>query len=189
MMRAGAALLFLGAALMLTACEEAEPGAPQANGTASTDADTPQPARIDPSRLPGRTPFTLPAVQQAFPGLEVVAVLEDPARGELPRFDVRAPGDTAPLYRLTPDWTRGLVGEVATDHPAISGPGGLQTGTTRRAEALAALNGAPCEPLTGPGAPPFACEANTDGAVLRLEFAGEAADAVLVRLVWLPALP
>lgn len=185
-MRPGAAALFLTSALLLASCEETEPDADILVEAEHAAIVAPAQASIDPSRLPGRTPFTFPAVQQAFPGLEVVAVPEDPARGELPRFDVRAPGDTAPLYNLTPDWTRGLVGEVASVHPAVSGPGGLQPGTTRRAEAL---GGKPCEPPASPDAPPFACEAILDGAALRLEFSGEAGDALLLRLVWLAALP
>jgi hypothetical protein len=186
---AGAALLVVAAGLLFASCEAPETGAGRPAEAGHPAGAPPAPGRADPAGLPGRMPFTLPAVQQAFPGLEVVAVPEDPEKAALPRFDVRAPGDTAPLYQLSPDWTRGLVGEVASDHPAISGPGGLRPGTTRRAEAIAALNTAACEPAAGPDAPPFACEAPAGGAVLRLEFSGDTGDAVLVRLVWLQAMP
>lgn len=76
-------------------------------------------------------PFTLAALEAAFPGHSVVSMIDTDGDAPLPVFHVRAPGEETPRYIVEPDWSRGYVGRVRTQDPAVTGPNGMQVGTTR----------------------------------------------------------
>lgn len=163
---------WIALALCLTVC-----AAPQAgNGDAGTYTIGPDGA----ARLSEATPFTVPALERAFPGLDVVAFNE----AGLPVFHIRAPGETEPLYIVTPDWTRGYAGAVATETGEVSGPGGLRAGKSQLGDVPAELK-ASCAPPEAGGEIDLVCESGR----FRIEFAGEGESAVLIRQTFLPPLP
>jgi thiol-disulfide isomerase/thioredoxin len=103
--------------------------------------------------LTGETPFTIGAIEAAFPDHEIVSSLEDTTAGPIPVFLVRAPGSTETLLTLRPDWTRGFVGSVSAQS--------VQQDDGRRAEVGATY--AAGSPLPGTSA----CEnAKDSGAVI-----------------------
>lgn len=159
-------------ALVLAAC-----GTP--DGRAGSDAAH----TIGPEgagNLTATTPFTVPAMERAFPGLEVVTVSDR----DLPAFHIRAASGQETLYVVTPDWTRGYAGAVSSTSPDVTGPDGLRAGVSR-------LSGAP-EPLNAScAAPEMAGEITLvcDSPHFRLEFAGPGPDPLLARQTYLPPLP
>lgn len=166
----------LAFALILAACGTPEGGA--GNGDASAGAYTIGPNGA--GNLTARTAFTVPAMERAFPGLDVVTVPE----GDLPAFHIRAAGSQAPLYIVTPDWTRGYAGAVATRSAEVSGPGGLRAGTSRLSQVPAPFK-ARCAPPEAASDVSLVCESGR----LRLEFAGKGDDPLLVQQTYLPPLP
>ena len=80
--------------------------------------------------LSGPTPFTLEAVEAAFPGLEVVSSSAMTEGETYPVFEVRG-DDGATLFVLEPDWSRGQVLALVTRSRAVEGPGGARIGQTR----------------------------------------------------------
>lgn len=167
--------LSLVCALILAACGTPEGGA----GTGEAGAAY----TIGPDGagdLTAQTAFTVPAIERAFPGLEVVTV-SDPS---LPAFHIREAGDGAPLYIVTPDWTRGYAGAVSTEAGEVSGPGGLRAGTSRLSDTPADLKSACTLPETE-GEITLTCEAGR----FRLEFSSRGSDPLLARQTYLPPLP
>lgn len=130
--------------------------------------------------LKAATPFTVPAIERAFPGLEVVTV----ASPEMPAFHLREAGSAAPLYVVTPDWTRGYAGAVATTSPDVAGPGGIRAGTSRLADVPEALR-AGCAPPQTASEITLVCESLH----YRLEFGEASSNPLLVRQTYLPPLP
>lgn len=165
--------LFVISALVLAAC-----GTPDGNNAGSQVAHTIGPEGA--GNLTATTPFTVPAMERAFPGMEVVTVAE----GDMPSFHIREAGSNAPVYVVTPDWTRGYAGAVSTSLPDVTGPGGLRAGVSR-------LSAAPETLKTNCAAPEMAGEITLvcDSPHFRLEFAGPGADPLLARQTYLPPLP
>lgn len=89
-----------------------------------------------------RTPFTVSAVEKAFPGHTVIP-LADPATGTA-TFDVRPAGADTARFVVEPDWTRGYVATVRSRDPAVLGPAGETIGKTMLAD-LAADSRALCK--------------------------------------------
>lgn len=169
--------LAVACALILAACGTPEGRAEQDEAAARY--------RIGPDGAGGlsaQTPFTVPAIERAFPELEVVTVSVSSAG--LPAFHIREAGSTAPLYIVTPDWTRGYAGAVTTTSPSVSGPGGLRAGVSRLSDAPTGLTATCAAPET-PGEITLTCEAGR----LRLEFTGAGNDRLLARQTYLPPLP
>ena len=130
--------------------------------------------------LTGETPFTLPAIERAFSGLDVVAV----SVTGTPVFEVREPGRSAALYVVTPDWTRGYAGAVGTASPDVAGPKNLRAGMSRLSDVPTPLKASCAEPSAA-GAITLVC----DSPGFRLEFSGTGADPLLARQTYLPPLP
>lgn len=130
--------------------------------------------------LKGETPFTLPAIERAFHGLDVLAV----SVTGTPVFEVREPGSSAALYVVTPDWTRGYAGAVGTASPDVAGPNNLRAGMSRLSDVPIALKANCAEPSPA-GAVTLVC----DSPGFRLEFSGTGADPLLARQTYLPSLP
>lgn len=199
-MRAFTGAILLTAGLLLGACElpeeaPADPASPAQTLPAPESPELESPAQdsgvdiASIAALPGRMPFTLPAIERAFPGHDIVSVMEDPASGAPPEFHIRPQGSEAALFIVTPDWSRGMAGEIATTDPGVTGPGGIRPGRSRQSDVTAALGGQCARLEPSPGLPP-ACEVTEGRVHLRLEFeAGELPDPVLQRLVALPTLP
>ena len=168
-------------ALILSAC-----GTPE--GRATAGSETAEPAyTISPEGAGGlkaATPFTVPAMERAFPRLEVVTV-SDP---DTPAFHVREPGSLAPLYVVTPDWTRGYAGAVATSDPGVEGAGGLRVGVTRYSGLPQGWQGL-CVEEAGPSGNGYTCEQQAEGAGFRLEFVPDEDDPLLSRMIFLPPVP
>jgi hypothetical protein len=76
-------------------------------------------------------PFTLSAIEAAFPGHTVVSLVDTGGAAAIPVFHVRAPGSDAARFIVEPDWSRGYVGRVRTNDPAVTGPNSMHVGTTR----------------------------------------------------------
>lgn len=166
----------LAFALILAACgtPEGEAG----NGETVAGAYTIGPEGA--AGLAAETPFTVPAIERAFPGLEVVTVAE----GDLPAFHIRKAGNEAPLYIVTPDWTRGYAGAVAATSAEVYGPEGLRAGISRLSDAPARLKTA-CAPPEMPGEITLVCQMPG----FRLEFSGAGSDPLLTRQTYLPPVP
>ncbi len=81
--------------------------------------------------ITGTTPFTLSAIEAAFPGHTVVSTTEGEGAKAQPVFQVRAPGTESPRFIVEADWSRGFVGRVRTNDPTVEGPNGMRVGTTR----------------------------------------------------------
>ncbi|HPF22062.1 MAG: TlpA disulfide reductase family protein [Hyphomonas sp.] len=79
--------------------------------------------------LTAGTPFTLDAVQAAYPDYEVITNRVELDGEALPVFEVRSGGQT--LLTLSPDWSLARVNRVSTASPAVTGPGGEQVGRVR----------------------------------------------------------
>jgi len=73
------------------------------------------------------TPFTLDAIEAAFPGLEVISTRMNLTGRDSPAFEVREAGE--PLLTITPDWTLGRVERVSVTSPRIAGPLGEHIGS------------------------------------------------------------
>lgn len=169
--------LALACALALAAC--GTPEGRNANGTEAADAAY----TIGPDGAAGllaQTPFTVPAMERAFPGLEVVTH-SDP---DTPAFHIRKAGSKTPLYIVTPDWTRGYAGAVATRSAEVSGPGGLRAGTSRLSEVAAPLKASCAAPETARDIS-LVCQSGR----LRLEFGGTGGDLLLLQQTYLPPVP
>ncbi|MBY9068478.1 hypothetical protein K1X12_16370 [Hyphomonas sp. WL0036] len=165
----------LASILLLTACTAPEGKA----GPGEADA----PYRIGPDGAAGLTeaaPFTVPAMERAFEGLEVVS-LPDP---DLPAFEARIPATGAPLYVVTPDWSRGYTGAVSTSAADVAGPGGIRAGRSRLSDVAEELKAA-CAPPEEAGEIVLVCESDR----FRLEFTGETGNPLLARQTYLPPLP
>lgn len=130
--------------------------------------------------LTASIPFTVQAAERAFPGYEIVSA----GSADTPAFEVRAPGNEAPVFIITPDWTRGFAGAVSTGDSAVAGPGGIRAGLTRLGEVPGALT-ADCAAPDKTGGYDLVCQT----ASFRLEFKGTGEDALLARQTWLPPLP
>ena len=72
--------------------------------------------------LTGPTPFTLPAVEAAFPGFDVIPVT-DPATG-VATFEVRPEGSETARFLVASDWSRGQVATVTSREEGVRGPAG-----------------------------------------------------------------
>ena len=138
--------------------------------------------------LAGPTPFTLPAIEAAFPGLVVTPQVES-VGSDVPVFHVSAPDAAAPRYVIEPDWSRGFVGRVRTSDPAVEGPNGLRTGQSRysdlRQEAVVG-----CVP-TGAGSDlKITCQSSNSLPSLQLDFKADGGGApMLVEMSYLAAIP
>ena len=78
--------------------------------------------------LRGPTPFTLAAVEAAFPGFSVIPVT-DPESGSV-TFEVRPEGRDTARFLVESDWSRGNVAIVSSRDPAVRGPAGEVIGKT-----------------------------------------------------------
>ncbi|MEO0786827.1 MAG: redoxin domain-containing protein [Pseudomonadota bacterium] len=89
------------------------------------------------------TPFTLPAIEAAFPGMRVMAATRMEEGETYPVFEVREPDGRGLIATVWPDWDKGHVSEVETGSAAVAGPVGTQVGQTSLG-ALPAELGADC---------------------------------------------
>lgn len=119
--------------------------------------------------LDGQVPFTLPAIERAFPGFDVVALQ---AEG-VPVFHVRERGSETAVFVVSPDWTRGFAGAFTAIVPAAGGSLEAQAGASR----LAAL---------GPACSNQTCAVALQSGTLRLRFASGAGDATLEEIAYFP---
>lgn len=126
------------------------------------------------SGLDGQVPFTLPAVERAFEGFEVVSV----SNGGVPVFHVREPGTTGTLFIVSPDWTRGFVGSVSAVLPAPEGGFEIRAGATPYS-AVQEWPGIRCAGFT--------CDLPLAAGTLRLNFPATGDDPVLDRIAYIPA--
>ncbi|MFN4023712.1 MAG: hypothetical protein ACK4MQ_02675 [Hyphomonas sp.] len=177
----------LSACLILAACTAADLPDGTPNNEPASSAGESRPAgsllHIGPEGAGGLTasiPFTVQAAERAFPGYDVVSAGE----AEAPAFHVRPPGSEAPVFIITPDWSRGFAGAVSTGDSAVAGPGGVRAGLTRLGDVPEALT-ADCAAPDKTGAYDLVCAAGS----FRLEFKGTGEDALLARQTWLPPLP
>jgi hypothetical protein len=102
---------FLAPALVAT-CGGAEPA-----------AETPFEVTIGPGGVAGlsdTTPFTIAALEQAFPDYTVIPVANAATASAV--FEIRATPDAPPRFIAEPDWSRGFVGLVRSRDPAVRGP-------------------------------------------------------------------
>jgi thiol-disulfide isomerase/thioredoxin len=96
------------------------------------------PATIGPEgamKLKGETPFTMEAMQTAFPGHEFISETIAGGIANYPVFHVVAPEKPSErLYTVEPDWTKGYVRTVSTLSASVKGPGGVQIGVLTLSE-------------------------------------------------------
>lgn len=134
--------------------------------------------------LEGQVPFTLPAIERAFAGFDIVTA----ADAQQPAFHVREPGGEQALFIVTPDWTRGHVGAVSANVPAGAGTLEVTAGVTAYSELGAALQ-PPCiqPPDVRGGA--VTCDIALPAGRLELEFPAGPGDPVLEQIAYFPDAP
>jgi len=137
----------------------------------------------------GPVPFTLPAIEAAFPGLVVTSHIDSGDGTDLPVFHVSAPDAAKPRYIVEPDWSRGFVGRVRTSDPAVEGPNGLRTGQSRysdlRQEAIVG-----CVPSGAGSDLRITCQSSNTLPSLQLDFKADGGGApLLVEMSYLAAIP
>lgn len=137
----------------------------------------------------GAVPFTLIALEAAFPGHKVVAGEPSGAKDPVPVFEVYAPGATSPRFVVEPDWSRGFVGLVRTSDPAVEGPNGIRIGSSRYSD-LRQESVIGCTPRGAGGELAITCQSAADLPRLQLEFKADGGGApMLVEMTYLPATP
>lgn len=168
------------AAFLLAACCT-QPAPPQ-------ETHAPEPAFIltpdGIAGIEGRVPFTLPAIERAFEGLDVVAV----PTTEMPAFEVREPGSRTALFRVVPDWTLGFAGTVSVLVPGEVGPAELLPG-------VSSFNDLPvdiartCKPEPGFRDGPVSCTIALSGGTVILGFPASRQVPLLESVRYIPDTP
>ncbi|MBA3067654.1 MAG: redoxin domain-containing protein [Hyphomonas sp.] len=136
------------------------------------------------------TPFTLRAVEAAFPGYNVIAATG--AGSDAAAFEVRPKGSEDARFIVEPDWTRGYIARVSTRDAAVRGPAGETIGETPLG-ALSETARAAC--IAEPGKPGLlACpDPAAPAAFVRVYASGSDgapdAAALLTELRYLPPTP
>lgn len=145
------------------------------------------------------TPFTVSAVEKAFPGFTVIPVA-NPETGAS-AFEIRPDGADKARFIAESDWSRGYVATVRSRDPAVRGPLGEMIGKARFAELPFEKRALCAEAVPVDGGSEFTCPdpAAPDRftRVYRLERAGqpvesldpELQDALLVELRYAPEHP
>jgi len=137
----------------------------------------------------GAVPFTLTALEAAFPGHRVVAGRPSGEAGEVPVFEVYATGSASPRFIVEPDWSRGFVGRVRTSDPAVEGPNDLQIGRSRYSD-LRQENVVGCKSRGAGDELAITCQSAAGLPGLHLEFKADGVGApILVEMAYLPATP
>ncbi|MEX1251877.1 MAG: hypothetical protein WEA77_11860 [Hyphomonas sp.] len=132
----------------------------------------------------GQVPFTLPAIERAFEGLEVVAAADAPE----PAFHVQEHGSAVPLFTVRADWTRGYVGSVSASLLLGGAPREIKSGVTTYGELRGALP-QPCSVQTNRQDGPVYCEIALSSGTLGLDFQGDGSAAVLGQIAYFPRAP
>ena len=91
--------------------------------------------------LKGQTPFTLDAMEGAFPGQTITTETVAGGVANYPVFHIGAADGR--LYTVKPDWTKGHVEQVTSSSDKVTGPAGERIGTTTL-KAWRASNSAVC---------------------------------------------
>ena len=169
----------LGGTLLAACCTQAPPvGAEPAARTPSVVITAGGIAGFE-----GDVPFTLPAIERAFAGMEVVAA----PNADVPAFLVRPPEEATALFVVRPDWTRGYVGSIAAIVPGASENIEFQVGvsSTNRPQTIPELA---CTVPSGARDGALICEASRVAGVLRLSFRASRGDPVLDQIAYAPPL-
>ena len=114
------------------------------------------------SALPPGTPFTLDAIEAAFPDYQVISARQDKTGESLPVFEIRDGGDT--LLTLAPNWSLATVADVTTTSPRVAGPHGERIGKFR----LEDLKDADCAHDPADSADRLVCTDASDPRFLRV---------------------
>ena len=139
--------------------------------------------------ITGTTPFTLAAIEAAFPGHTVVSTTEGEGATAQPVFQVRTPGTETPRFIVEADWSRGFVSRVRTNDPTVEGPNGMRVGSTRysdlRQEELAG-----CGSLGAGEDLSISCKTSVDAPYLLLYFRSDKTGAPpLAQMSFHPPVP
>ena len=139
--------------------------------------------------ITGTTPFTLAAIEAAFPGHAVVSTTDGEGAEAQPVFEVRTPGTETPRFIVEADWSRGFVGEVRTNDPTVEGPNGIRVGTTRYSD-LKQEELAGCESLGAGEDFSITCKTSVDAPYLSLYFRSDKTGAPpLAQMSFHPPVP
>ena len=171
--------LVLGGTLLAACCTRAPPvGAEPAAQTAGVVITADGIAGFE-----GDVPFTLPAIERAFAGMEVVAA----PNADVPAFLVRPPGETTAWFVVRPDWTRGQVGSIAAIVPGASESTAFQVGVSSTSQTRTVPELA-CTVPSGARDGALVCEASRAAGVLRFSFREGKGDPVLDQIAYIPPL-
>lgn len=152
-------------------------------------AQAPTFSRTGEMSLSGPVPFTLTALEAAFPEHRVVAGRPFSETEPFPVFEVYAPGSASPRFVVEPDWSRGFVGRVRTSDPAVEGPDGLRIGRSRYSD-LRQESVRGCTSRGTGGELAITCQSAAGLPGLHLEFKADGGGApMLVEMAYLPAMP
>ncbi len=152
------------------------------------------PATIGPQgamNLKGETPFTLDAMEAAFPGQTITTDTVIGGVANYPVFHVGSAGER--LYTVKPDWTKGYASQVITSSAQVSGPSGERIGTTGF-KAWTAANQAVCvrEVPYAPEVARYVCRKASDPAefifAVPLDAVGPSASGALPKFAQDPVL-
>ena len=171
--------LVLGGTLLAACCTQAppvgaEPAVPAAGVVITADGI---------AGFEGDVPFTLPAIERAFAGMEVFAA----PNADVPAFLVRPPGEATAWFVVRPDWTRGYVGSIAAIVPGASESTEFQVGISSTSETQTIPELA-CTVPSGARDGALICEASRTAGVLRFSFRAGKGDPVLDQIAYIPPL-
>lgn len=167
----------LPAALLIAACcSQSAPLAPGEDVEAEASEFQIGPGGV--AGIKGKTPFTLQAIESAFPGHLIVAGTE--GAPPVPVFRVQLEPSGEELFVVRPDWTLGLVGSVSTTHSAVRGPAGLRIDKTGQ-DALPPELAGDCAGTT--------CKIRGESGTLTLQFSEDAEAPVLARMTYTVTAP
>lgn len=108
----------------------------------------------------GQTPFTLTALERAFPDRDVVFSRTSKVdSGRYAIFDREAAGEGEPIYTIEPSFTQGYVGQISTRSTSVEGPNGLTVGQSTLGEYLQ-LGPQNCEEMSEQNRSGFVCKDN-----------------------------
>ncbi len=145
--------------------------------------------------LSGTTMFTSAALRAAFPDYLVVADSEQTTDGPIPLFRILAPlapKNTAPLFTIWPDWTRGSVLAVATQNPDVQGPNGIRVGKTRFGDLYKEIDESVCTPSRMAERAMITCRLNEGTDKFTLSFPADTespSESLLFQMTYLPPGP
>lgn len=189
-------LLLLSVACCTEIAPEPAPEPPPlpAEESVPPPGNTSETLRIGPegvAGLRGITPFTVVAIEAAFPGHTII--MDSEGIEAVPVFLVKPEGSEKTRFLVRSDWSRGFAGEVSTRDPSVVGPLGEIIGQAKLqdlpADARSACKRAEPSPVANLICPDQAAPLAFQRVYLAPPEGAPPESAVLVGFKYLPPVP